>query len=127
MIVFYYALLKQKLQEKTHRWTRKKLVICYFLQVFDPPMCAPYLVCVFSRSSLLARDSIYYHEDGGINSVCIVEEASNDLLDVIFVGFIEFGTCVDWVSSLIVLAILDWIWVVGAMLQLCRMWMLVPE
>ncbi len=59
--------------------------------------------------------------------MCIVEEASNDLLEAFFVGFIEFGTCVDWVSSLIVLPIIDRIWVVWAMLRFCRVWMLIPE
>jgi hypothetical protein len=58
--------------------------------------------------------------------VCMVEEASNDLLEFL-VGIVRFETCVDRVSSLIVLAILDWIQVVGAMLQLCRMWMLILE
>jgi hypothetical protein len=51
--------------------------------------------------------------------MCIVEEASNDLLDAFFVGFVKFGTCVDWVSSLIFLSILDRIWVLWAMLWLC--------
>ncbi len=58
---------------------------------------------------------------------CIVEEASNNVLDALFVGVVEFGSCVDRVNSLIVLAKLDWIWIVGAMLRLCRMWMLVSE
>jgi hypothetical protein len=49
------------------------------------------------------------------------------LLDAFLVGIVEFWTCVDQVDSLIVFAILDWIRVVGAMLRLCRMWMLVPE
>ncbi len=40
-----------------------------------------------------------------------------------FVGLDELGYCVNWVSSLIVLLILDRIWVVWAMLQLCRVWM----
>ncbi len=45
----------------------------------------------------------------------------------IFVGFVKFGACVDRVSSLIVLSVLDRIWVVQAMLWLCRVWMLIPE
>jgi hypothetical protein len=64
---------------------------------------------------------------GGIDSACIVEEASNNLLDVFFVGFVKFGTCVNRVSSLIVLAILDWILFVGAILRLCMMWIVITE
>jgi hypothetical protein len=30
-------------------------------------------------------------------------ESSNNLLNAFFVGFVKFGTCVTWVSSLIVL------------------------
>jgi hypothetical protein len=59
--------------------------------------------------------------------VCIVKDASKKLLNVFFVGFVKFGTCVDWVSSLIVLSILDRVRVVRAMLWLCRMWVLIPE
>ncbi len=59
--------------------------------------------------------------------MCIVKEASDILLNAFFVGFVEFGTCVNWVSSLIVLSILDKVWVVRAMLQLCKMWVLIPE
>ncbi len=59
--------------------------------------------------------------------MCIVEEASNNLSDAFFVGFVEYGICVDWVSSLIVLSILDRVWVVRAMLQLRRVWMFITE
>jgi hypothetical protein len=59
--------------------------------------------------------------------VRIVEEASKNLLYAFLVGVLKFGTCVDRVSSLIVFVILDWIWVLGAILQLCKMLMLVLE
>ncbi len=60
--------------------------------------------------------------------MCIVEEASDNMLDAFFVGFVKFETtCVNWVSSLIVLSILDRVWVVRAMLRLCRVWMLISE
>jgi hypothetical protein len=70
------------------------------------------VACVFSRSSLLAGDSREHNEDSGIGSTFIVEEAPNDLLDAFLVGTIKFGTCVDQVNSLIVLAIFDWIRIV---------------
>jgi hypothetical protein len=66
------------------------------------------VACFFSRSSLLACNSRECHEDSRNNSTCIVEEAPHDLLDAFLVGIITFGTCVDWVDSLIVLAIFDW-------------------
>jgi hypothetical protein len=50
--------------------------------------------------------------------MCIVEETSNDLLDASLVGIVKFGTCVNLVGGLIVFALLDWIWVVGAVLWL---------
>ncbi len=57
----------------------------------------------------------------------IVEEAANNLLDALFAGFIEFGTCVNECRCLIVFAIQDRIGVVRAMLGLHRMWMFVAE
>ena len=47
--------------------------------------------------------------------------------ECVFVCFVEFGTGVNWVGSFIVLSILDRVWVVGAMLQFRRMWVLIPE
>ena len=57
----------------------------------------------------------------------IVKEAFDNLLNAFFVGFVKFGTCVDWISSLIVLSILDKVRVVWAMLRLCQMWVLILE
>ncbi len=34
--------------------------------------------------------------------MCTVKEASDNLLNAFFVDFFEFGTCVNWLSSLIV-------------------------
>jgi hypothetical protein len=62
-----------------------------------------------------------------MDSTCIVEETSDDLLDAFFVGFVKFGTCVNRVSSLIVLSILDRVWVVQAVLQLCRVCVCVSD
>ncbi len=59
--------------------------------------------------------------------MCVVQEASDNLLNVFFVCFIEFGTVVNWVSCLIALSILDRVWVVGAMLRFRRMWVLKLE
>ncbi len=59
--------------------------------------------------------------------MCVVQEASDNLLNAFFECFVEFGTGVDWVSSLIVLSILDRVRIVGAMLRFCRMWVLIPE
>jgi hypothetical protein len=49
------------------------------------------VVCVFSRHSLLASNSREYHEDGGIDSACIVEEAPDDLLDVFLLALSSLG------------------------------------
>ncbi len=86
-----------------HHVTSRILYFCIGMSGHVVEELVYVVVCVFSRSSLLARDSRECCEDSGINSMCIVEEASNNLLDELIVVVVEFGACVDWVNSLIVL------------------------
>ncbi len=85
------------------------------------------ITCLFSGFTLLGGNGQERYEDCRIDGAGIVEEAANNLLDALFAGFVEFGTCVAWKCFLIVLAIFDWIRAVGAMLGFVWMWMSVAE
>ncbi len=75
---------------------------------------------LFSGCALLGSNGQERHVDCRINGAGVVEEAADNLLDAFFAGFVEFGTGVAGYCVLIVFAILDGIWAVGAMLGLFR-------
>ncbi len=60
------------------------------------------------------------HQYGGVNSSCIVKEATNNLLDAVFTPVVEEGTFIGRCGCLIVFSISDGIGGVGTMLWFVR-------
>ena len=71
---------------------------------------------VHRRGKLLCGDVGQCHQYGGVDSMGIIEETSNDLLYVFLASGIQEGTVVGRCQSLIVFSIQDGIGRVGTML-----------
>jgi hypothetical protein len=74
---------------------------------------------VLSRGSLLCGNVRESHQYGRVDGTCIIEEASNDLLDALFTSIKE-RTLVGRCRCLIVLSISDRVRRVGTMLWFVR-------
>ncbi len=63
------------------------------------------------------------HQYGRVDSMCIVKEATNDLLDAFFTSVVEEGTFIGRCGCLIVFSISDGIGGEWTMLWFVRRWM----
>ncbi len=75
---------------------------------------------VFSGSRLLCGNVKKSHQYGGVDSTCIVKEATNNLLDAFFTSVVKEDTFIGRCGCLIVLSISNGIGGVGTMLWFVR-------
>jgi hypothetical protein len=77
-------------------------------------------LCFLSGGRLLCGNVGKSHQYGGVDSTCIVKEATNNLLDVFFTSVIKEGTFIGRCRCLIVFSVSDGIGGVGTMLWFVR-------